>query len=313
MKPIPRPQKAYNKSYSLASLIFPLIASPKINGERVRIINSQARSSSGKLIPNRIVQELLGRQDLNGLDGEIIAGSDPTDPILRRKTRTITGSKICHEPFTFWVFDRWTRTGPFENVLKWSDSLSAWKIDAHIVCIPPYIQFVPQYEVHTLQALLTMESKALEKGYEGLILRSPAMPYKNGRSTWNEYLNGRGMLKLKRFKEETAIVLSTYPLTHNENTPTLTPQGYTERLGGQGGKTVDTSLLGGLRVRGTSGTHKDAIFNIGSAVSGVWSRATRQSLMSCTESLTNRSLRYRHFPDGNTDRPNQPHFICWEE
>ena len=63
-------------------LSYPLLASPKLDEVRALIINGVVMSRSFKPIPNAHVQELFGRPEYNGLDGELIVGS-PTDQATR--------------------------------------------------------------------------------------------------------------------------------------------------------------------------------------------------------------------------------------
>ena len=66
-------------------LSYPLLASPKLDGVRALIINGIVMSRSFKPIPNAHVQELFGRPEYNGLDGELIVGA-PTDKDVYRNT-----------------------------------------------------------------------------------------------------------------------------------------------------------------------------------------------------------------------------------
>ena len=53
-------------------LVFPIYASPKLDGIRVIIKDNQVLSRNGKTIPNIFVQSLL--KSYHGLDGELIVG-----------------------------------------------------------------------------------------------------------------------------------------------------------------------------------------------------------------------------------------------
>ena len=65
-------------------LVFPLIASPKLDGVRCIITAEGALSRTLKPIPNVNVQQLLEGLPI-GLDGELMVG-EPTAPDVYRKT-----------------------------------------------------------------------------------------------------------------------------------------------------------------------------------------------------------------------------------
>jgi len=60
---------------SVGDLRFPLLASPKLDGIRAIVRNGQVLGRSLKPLPNKLIQRMLGREDLEGLDGELIVGN----------------------------------------------------------------------------------------------------------------------------------------------------------------------------------------------------------------------------------------------
>lgn len=170
----------------LSKLKFPVLASPKLDGVRAIIRDGVVLSRSLKPIPNRHVQMMFGRPELEGFDGELILG-DPTHPEAYRRTVSAVMSIEGEHAVDFHVFDRWDRDYPYKEV-----SLSYWLI------IPIY-----STPIHNMEELEEYEVAILDKGYEGVMLRDPQSPYKFGRSTAKEgYL-----LKLKRFADSEAEVI----------------------------------------------------------------------------------------------------------
>lgn len=200
----------------LTKLKFPLIASPKLDGVRALIKDGVVLSRSLKPIPNEHVQKLFGRPELEGLDGELIVGS-PTDPQCFQNTSGAVRRLEGKPDVTFFVFDRWARTGPYDE--EFCTELEFQASGAPYVCAHSCMP------ISSPTPLLTYEETCLAVGYEGLILRSPSGPYKFGRSTAKEgYL-----LKLKRFKDSEARVLAVEELMHNDNPAKTNELGRTER------------------------------------------------------------------------------------
>jgi len=197
----------------LDKLRFPLIASPKLDGVRALVKGGVVLSRSLKPIPNKHVQKLFGRPELEGLDGELIVGS-PTDKDCFQNTSGAVRRSEGEPDVTFYVFDDHKKPGGYE--WRWV-GVKHWGKPNTLVHDMRY--------VHTQEELLKYEQECLDGGYEGVILRDPQGPYKFGRSTAKEgYL-----LKLKRFKDSEARVLAVEELMHNNNPATCNECGHTER------------------------------------------------------------------------------------
>jgi len=159
----------------LNKIIFPKLVSPKYDGNRCYIENGEAKSSSGKPIRNDFIRESLSMDLLSGFDGELIVGS-PTAVDVRRKTSSGVGTKTGEPDFRFYVFDNYLVKGHFETRLN--------ELRNHVdIAQHPRVLFVRHKHVYTLADLLRYESEVLHAGYEGVMLRCLAAPYKEGRST----------------------------------------------------------------------------------------------------------------------------------
>ena len=286
-----RPMLAAKCPEDLNKLRFPLLASAKLDGVRALIKGGIVYSRTMKPLRNKHVQRLLGKAELEGLDGEIIVGS-PTAPNAMQATTSGVMSFEGEPDFTFHVFDNWTRKQiPFELLL--SDVL-------YTTQFPDVVAVHPQEYVTSVSALEAMEQDVLSAGYEGLILRDPHSPYKMNRSTLREgYL-----IKLKRFAQDEAVVVGVQELMHNDNEPELDERGYTKRSSAQGGQ-VPSGKLGALVC------HLNGIeFNIGTGFDDY----QRKLLWQQRESLIGRIVTFKHFnQQGVLSAPRHPVFISFRD
>lgn len=233
-------------SESLKGLVYPILASPKLDGIRVRVFPEGAMSRQHKLIPNHYVQKVVsGHQDWLYLDGEIIAGS-PTDPACFNKTQSAVMSEAGGPQFKFYVFDC------FEHPDKpYIERLNK------PVTQDQYLEVVPQKLINNEKELLIFENEMIDAGYEGIMVRKMNGRYKFGRSTANEGL----LFKLKRLQDAEATVIGVEPLQHNMNHAHWDARGYMKRSTAKAGKRnsefigkfiVDTPEWGQFKI-GTSG------------------------------------------------------------
>jgi DNA ligase-1 len=214
----------------MSKLRFPLWLSPKLDGIRALVINGVVMSRSLKPIPNQHVQELFGH--LEGYDGELIVGS-PTHIDCFRNTTSGVMSRDGKPDVNYHVFDRHDLTA-----CTWETRYQS--LVSHVSNI---IQ-VPHYLVYAHEAIESLEIEHLDMGYEGVMLRDPNGPYKNGRSTAKE----GWLLKVKRFEDSEALVLGMEEKMHNGNEPTVGELGQTKRTSHQE-NLVPLNTMGALIVR----------------------------------------------------------------
>ena len=279
-----------------ASLTFPLVASPKLDGIRCLIRGGQAVSRTLKPIPNRYVQAVLeGLPD--GLDGELIVGK-PTAPDCMQVTTSGVMSRDGEPDFTYWVFDDWGAAAkPFYPVGEVSPDNSRYLFAAAIVDFYELaLRIVPHTFVASAADLEAYESAQVAAGFEGVMLREPNGAYKFGRSTARE----GGLLKLKRFETSEAVILGAVELMHNANAATVDALGHTERSTAKAGL-VPAGTLGAVVARDlVTGVE----FEIGTGFSAD-DRATlwRDALAG---RLAGKVCSYQHFAGGVKDKPRFP-------
>lgn len=162
-----------------SKLKFPLIAQPKIDGSMAFVQNGKLYARSLKPHENKYTTEFYSKPEFEGLRGELILGDDPAAKDLCRNTssalRTIEG-----EPYTtLWCFDYITE---HTKNLSYENRLNELAVKVfHLNNL--HIKIVPHRLVGSKECYYTMRSEWLLEGFEGVILRDPNLPHKEGRSS----------------------------------------------------------------------------------------------------------------------------------
>lgn len=269
----------------LDKLRYPLLASPKLDGIRCVIIGGQVLSRSLIPIPNLHVQKLFGIPELEGVDGELIVG-DPTAPDVYRVTNSGVMSIDGEPDVVLFAFDEFCNPGmPFEIRRKGLFNRKAARF-----------QILANTKVVNLDDLLDFEEGCLDDGFEGIMLRDPEGQYKFGRST----LRQGWLLKLKRFADSEAEVLSVIEQLHNSNEATKDELGHTKRSSKAEGL-VPAGMMGALSVRDI---HTGVEFEIGTG----FTREERLDIFAQKDNYTGRLVKYQHFAGGSKDKPRFPSF-----
>lgn len=272
-------------------LVFPALASPKLDGVRCLVLHGVAVGRSLKAIPNKHVQKLFGRPEFEGLDGELIVG-DPTAPNAFNVTSSGVMSVDGEPDVKFYVFDDFHETGGFQRRLHTAHR----RIKKHQRCVA-----VPHVPVNDDAELAEFEQKMLGFGYEGVMLRHFSGPYKHGRSTAREgYL-----LKLKRFEDGEAAIAGFAELMHNGNEAKTNELGQKERSSHKAGK-VGMNCLGAITVQDL----KTGIeFDIGTG----FTQADREKLWAVRKDLVGAVVKYKSQPTGAKDKPRFPVFLGFRD
>jgi len=275
----------------LAKLKLPLLGSPKLDGIRAIIVDGIVVSRNLKPIPNRHIQAIFGKDFLNGLDGELIVG-DPTAKDAFRQTSSGVMSIEGEPDAMFHVFDCCRRPqAPY---------LSRLQEACDVVTGSGRSLIVEQEMLTTMTELDVYEAEQLARGFEGVMLRHHASPYKHGRGT----VSKQDLLKLKRFEDAEAVVIGFEELMHNSNEATIGLLGQTERGHSKDGM-VGMDTLGALKARGLNGPFTGVEFNIGTG----FDAATRALIWAARESWLGRVVKYKFFPIGSKDAPRFPVFL----
>jgi len=277
-------------------LTFPYIASTKLDGVRCLIKDGQAMSRKLEPLPNKHVQRMLGHPLLEGLDGELVVGAPNAKMVFsdtQSAVMTIEGEPAC----TFWVFDTWNSPADWgyeKRLQAIAQALGVYPYSAH-----PWLRLLPHTVVNDGQELQQAQQTALDGGFEGLIIRSPDGPYKQGRSTAKQ----GWMMKLKEFSDSEARIVACVEQMSNENEATIDERGYTKRGHSQEGK-VPTGMLGAFTVEDI---HSGVRFNIGTG----FTAEERLAYWAQREVMVGLIVKYKHFEIGAKVAPRHPVFMAF--
>lgn len=277
---------------------FPMMASPKLDGIRAVILDGKLLSRSLKPIPNKYVRSLFeGKKEYEGLDGELIVGS-PTDPKCFNKTTSGIMSEDGEPEVNYYVFDQIPEYSGQPLNCRFQDR---YKDLIEGIIFFKNVILVPQKIVWSLPELEEFEQKCLSEGYEGVIIKDPNSPYKYGRSTVKEGY----MLKVKRYKDSEAIILSVEELLSNTNEATRDELGKVKRSNAKAGM-VPQNTLGALIVR-------DIKTNIEFSIGTGFDEELRDTLWENRAQIIGKIVKYKYFAYGAIDKPRHPVFLGFRD
>lgn len=194
-----------NKKVDLDNLIYPLLATPKLDGIRC-IYTNDAYSRKLELIPNVYIRNSLSYLT-DKLDGELICGNN------FNQIQSLVMSEDGTPDFKFYVFDCFNNPNdPYEERVK------LIKESKFIVPILP----VPVNNKIELDDVIKLH---LDQGHEGTMIRDPKGIYKFGRSTPKD----RILTAIKPFEDGEAVVIGFEELMINLNPKELDNLGNSKR------------------------------------------------------------------------------------
>jgi DNA ligase-1 len=272
----------------LSTLEFPVYVSPKLDGIRTLIIEGKPKTRNFKNIPNKYVYENISI-DIQ-LDGEIIVGEPTSSEVFRNTTKGVMSFEGKPD-FKYYVFD----------IIDDSKSFSERRDLLISLNLPSYCIKVNDVLINSLEELLTYETKCLEQGYEGVMIRSPKGIYKYGRSTKKEQI----LMKLKRFKDIEGEVIGFEEKFHNNNPGKINELGYTERSSHKD-NLIPANTLGSLIVRTDEFTES---FKIGTG----FNDEQRLEIWSNREKYYMKNVTFKYQEVGVKDKPRFPVFKGFRE
>lgn len=269
-------------------LVFPLLASPKLDGIRCLAMSGEPRTRSMKMIPNRFIQEWFCEHAhaLEGLDGELIVGEPTGADVLKRATSGLM-SESGEPDFRYYAFDRWDQPKAYsvrlESIFRQSD-------------LPGRVVPLRHELVTSLEQLLELERATLDTGYEGLMLRAPLGPYKQGKATFKEGF----LMKLKRFDDAEGEIIGFEELLHNGNTAFTNELGRTARPNHQAGM-VGLDALGVILMRGITAFEGEEV-RVGSGLND----AERKQIWENRPDYLGKIGKFKFQSVGSVDAPRHP-------
>jgi DNA ligase-1 len=286
------------EDYEEGSLVFPLYLQPKIDGVRCLKLEEYPTGRSLKQHANKYTTQFLSNPIYDGLDGEL-AASYETDPALCRKTSSALSTKEGEPNLTWHVFDiinKYTRNLIYSRryeELKFK--FREWEVYNNENT--KVLKLVPTVMIYDIQQLRLEDTKNLDKGYEGSIIRDPNGLYKEGRSTVKE----GGLLRIKHFIEEDATVLSVIEGETNGNEKVTNLLGRSERSSYQENMSSN-GLIGSLICKDIK-TGKKFI-----CAAGTLTVVQRKFYFENQHLIVGQIIKYKYFPKGIKDKPRFPTF-----
>ena len=270
---------------------FPVYVSTKLDGIRCLIINGVAYSRSLKPIRNKYIQSIIGKQEYNGLDGELIVGNVYDKDVFQKTTSGVMSEK--GEPtFTFYVFDDFTN-----NEVDYSKRLERL-LERNLYGKDGIVTL--HQELYTSKEQVDkLLQRELELGGEGLILRSPIGKYKYGRSTPKEQLS----IKLKFFQQNEFEVIGFTERMHNANQAKINELGLQERSSHKD-NLIPMNTLGSLILK-----YGDDRFQMGTG----FTDEQRQEIWDNRDKYLGKLASVRYMSVGLKERPRIPSFIGWRD
>ncbi len=286
-----------SKITDLSALRYPVLASPKFDGIRA-LTNGTLVSRNLKPIPNSYVREKAkGLPD--NLDGELILIKDGAGPGATFSETSSAVMKRDGEPdVKYYVFDYVKDSLGKPAIDRQKDLLKVY-LDFHHVS--SFMVMVIQKPIYNETELLEYERECLTNGYEGIMIKSLSGMYKEGRSTETEgYL-----LKLKRFTDSEAVILSFEEQMHNNNVAEEDLLGHTKRSSCKDGM-IPANTLGKLCVKDIESGIE---FEIGTGFDAVM----RNHIWKHQKLYLNKIVKYKYQSCGMKDKPRFPVFMGFRD
>ena len=281
-------------------LSYPVLCTPKLDGVRALKIQGQLVSRNFKPIPNLYTRS---RFDFlpDGVDGELILNNGTVAGAGFNDTQSAVMSEDGKPDVLFYVFD-YVKDRLSKPYYKRMDDLDELFDDLHneLKHDMSVLRLVSPDEVGDEEELLEFEENCLSDGYEGIMLRSPDGPYKEGRSTEKEgYL-----LKLKRFEDSEAIIVGFEEKQHNANKLESDAFGHAKRSSAKAGL-KPAGTLGKLYVEDLENGWE---FEIGTG----FDDELRQKIWDNQVDYMGIVVKYKYQSKGMKDKPRFPIFLAFE-
>jgi DNA ligase-1 len=270
-------------------LRYPLLCSPKYDGIRCLIKGGVALSRTGKMLPSYQVQEEFGKYE--DFDGELIEGAIDSNVYNRTQSHVMSESKPGD--LAFYVFDYTHPDYLYQPFFERLDILRRLNLIGHV-------RLVEQQLVEDEEELIEYENYCLTMGFEGIMMRSPISPYKNGRATWREGI----IYKLKRFQEDEAQIIGFEEQYTNTNALEVDELGYAKRSYEKNGM-VPADTLGKFIVK-----YKDQELVV---APGQFTHDERKFVWKFQDTFKYKYLKFRFMTYGMKDLPRFPRAVGFRD
>ena len=290
--PITKPMLAASLE-NFDSIKFPVYVTPKLDGIRCLKIDGNIVSRTFKPIRNTELAAAIKDLLPDDSDGELIMGGtfQNTTSMVMSADKTIGNEKAYFYWFDYVLDDH---KKPY---LERMNDMKKFVEDHPEILTDSPVKIVPLIptEINTVEELVQYESEVLEKGFEGVMLRTSHGPYKFGRSTLKE----GSLVKMKKFDDDEAIVIGFSELSKNINDKTMNELGDMKRSSHKEGK-IGQDTLGSFIV-----VWRETEFSIGSG----FTAEQRKEFWDQRNNLIGKLVKFKYFATGMKDAPRFPIFL----
>lgn len=279
---------------------FPYIMQPKVDGVRGLNLGLGFTGRSLKRHKNIHVTNYFSQAAFRYLDGEVAAEHECNPALCRLTTSAL--NTIEGQPFVLWhLFDY---VAPDTIHRPYAERFGAlkrryWQIYQEQPEFAAHLRIIPFQYVNDLAEMERVHAAFIAQGYEGSIIRDPEGMYKNGRSTPTE----GGLLRIKDFVEEEAIVIRLEEGQQNTNEAVINELGQTERSTHMANM-VPNGMVGALHCMDMK-TKKPI-----KVAAGSMPHSDRELYFSQPSLLLGKVIKYKTFLHGVKDKPRFPTFQC---
>jgi DNA ligase-1 len=285
----------------------PLLGSFKLDGIRgfgFGIPSLYMASRSLKPLPSAYAQG-LALPEYEGFDGELVIKPKelPEGETIYHATFSAVMTDDCQEPLDWWVFDYvpYRVNDPLLYEERRQKLKAVLELKPH-----PDIKILEQRLLETPADIAAMEQEALDKGYEGLIVRKPNSIYHYNRSSWKQgYL-----MKVVRTLTSEAEILDITEMMHNDNEATIDARGFTVRSSHKA-NLRGSGMFGAFICRDIHGLWGGNPFKVGLG-EGI-DHKTREEIFRDWPKHKGWIFTYSYKPYGTKFLPRQPKWKVWRD
>lgn len=232
-----KPQLACD--FDAYKLQFPYIMSYKVDGVRALGLSEHGGVVGRSLKPfkNRFVHDWLWVPESNGFDGELVLGDwtsarlcSETTGFVNRKTPK-DGKPTESDELKWYIYDYLHPdfvNKPYEERMEAAHRVAnqlAFELAGCSREDAKRFYPMPWKMANSLEDILEFEDRALDLGFEGVILRDPGGLHKSGRAS----VKTNSYLRIKRFVDFEGVILEIKEAMENRNAPKINELGRTER------------------------------------------------------------------------------------
>jgi len=281
-----QPMLASNEEWDLKDLCYPVIVSPKYDGIRaIRYKDGELLTRRQKKIPNLFIRDRIREElkDLPGLfDMEIICGEN------YHLTESAVMSEVHereHDVVAF-VFDyigvKQSLSTPYVDRLNALSELG-YKMN--------YCMIAPNRVINWEHELLSYAQYVEALNMEGLIIRNPNGPYKQGRCS----VASQFMLKFVHYETDEAMVVGLEPAMENLDTSCKKKSNLRPK-----------QMVGSLQC-------VSARWPKGFSVGSGWDHDTAKTWYNNRDLILGETIKFKYKPYGTKDAPRQPVWLGFRD